>query len=97
MLFFQVGNYLPSMSSAIGGYTPQRYVWRICIALHCSPRYAVTLGYYTYYTQFHVGQRNHIYKFLAGLCALLNSIEILALVCLTYISSIENFSKYIFL
>ncbi|XP_076070064.1 acyltransferase PGAP2-like isoform X2 [Mytilus galloprovincialis] len=88
----KVKNYLPSISSAIGGYTPQRYVWRICIALHCSPRFFITAGYYTFNTQFNVGIRNNIYKFLAGLCAILNSIEILALVVLTNISSIENFS-----
>lgn len=90
----KVQNYLPSISSAIGGYTPQRYIWRICIALHCSPRFFITAGYYTFNTQFHVGTRNNLYKFLAGLCAILNSIEILALVVLTNISSIENFNVH---
>ncbi|KAK3100602.1 hypothetical protein FSP39_022374 [Pinctada imbricata] len=86
----KVPNYLPSISSAIGGYTPQRYVWRLCIGLHAAPRFMIAAAYYSYHTQFHVGKRNDLYRTLSKLCILLHVVENFALVGLTYISSIEN-------
>ncbi|KAL5012229.1 hypothetical protein ScPMuIL_010780 [Solemya velum] len=86
----RVKNYLPSISAAIGGFTPQRYVWRICIGLHCSPRIMIALAYYNYHTQVHVGTKNSLYEKLATLCSLLHILENMSLVLLTYISSTEN-------
>ncbi|XP_033741999.1 post-GPI attachment to proteins factor 2-like isoform X2 [Pecten maximus] len=86
----RVANYLPSISSAIGGYTPQRYVWRICVALHCSPRLMVAVAYYNFHTQVHVGQKNSLYQSLSALTSLLHILENLALVGLSFISSSEN-------
>ncbi|XP_067663213.1 post-GPI attachment to proteins factor 2-like isoform X2 [Haliotis asinina] len=85
-----VPNFLPSISAAIGDLTPQRYVWRVCIALHCSPRFMVAIAYYSYHTSIHVGQRNELYKTLAALCTFLHICENLALIGLTYVSSTEN-------
>ncbi|XP_069129874.1 post-GPI attachment to proteins factor 2-like [Argopecten irradians] len=86
----RVPNYLPSISSAIGGYTPQRYVWRICIALHCSPRLLIAIAYYNFHTQVHVGLKNNRYQSLSALASLLHILENLALVGLSFISSSEN-------
>ncbi|RUS89477.1 hypothetical protein EGW08_002774 [Elysia chlorotica] len=86
----KVPNYLPSVSAAIGGFTPQRYVWRICIGLHASPRFMIAVAYYTFHTSIHVGRHNELYKTLAALTSLFHIIEVSSLVGLTFISSTEN-------
>ncbi|XP_060084302.1 post-GPI attachment to proteins factor 2-like [Ylistrum balloti] len=95
----KVANYLPSISSAIGGYTPQKYVWRICVALHCSPRLMFAIAYYNFHTRIHVGRKNIIYTNLAAIASSLHITEILALVGLTYISSTDNgdMHEYLFI
>ena len=93
LLFLQVYNYLPTISSVIGGFTPQRYVWRICIALHTPQRLMVAVGYYSYHTSVHVGTRNELYKTFAAVNSLLHFVEILSLLFLSMISSTENSSE----
>ena len=89
----QVYNFLPTISAVIGGFTPQRYVWRICIALHAPQRLMVAIGYYNFHTSVHVGNHNGLYRKLAALTSLLNILEVLSLVCLSMISSSENHGK----
>ncbi|CAL1538960.1 unnamed protein product [Lymnaea stagnalis] len=86
----KVRNYLPSISAAIGGFTPQRYVWRVCIALHATPRFMIAVAYYNFHTSVNVGKNNELYKGIAALTSLCHIIEVGALVGLTYISSSEN-------
>ena len=47
--FMQVPNYLPSVSAAIGDYFPQKYIWRVAIALHTIPRIRIAFVYFVYY------------------------------------------------
>lgn len=72
-----VTNYLPSISAAVGSYSPQKYIWRICIAIHSAPRYLVA---YMYYSIVH----DSLFIFI------LNLVEVSSLIGLTFISSTEN-------
>ncbi|XP_035683050.1 post-GPI attachment to proteins factor 2-like isoform X1 [Branchiostoma floridae] len=85
----KVANYLPSISAAIGGLTPERYIWRAGIALHTAPRYMVTLMYYNFYRSRSAAPAVW-YQLLYKLTCLLNIVEVSSLVVLTYVSSTEN-------
>ena len=88
---YQVANFLPSISSAIGGFSPQRHVWRIAIAIHAGPRLLVARMYYRYYQ----GILYQWIHFMAAIACWLNVIENVALIGLTFISSAENHGKCI--
>ena len=94
MLFpSQVPNYLPSLSAAIGDYTPERYIWRLGIALHSFGRYMVAAIYMYFYTQLSIGKKSWFFS-LAVLNFFLNLLEIFSLLVLSYVSSTENFGKF---
>jgi len=88
-----VANFLPSISSAIGGYTPQRYIWRVCIALHCGPRFIAVICYYNLFLRRRVQTCRWLYSAIVTLNMLLNFVEIFCLLLLTCVSSSENYSQ----
>ncbi|XP_064608159.1 post-GPI attachment to proteins factor 2-like [Liolophura sinensis] len=88
-----VDNFIPSVS-AVTGVQPQCYVWRICIALHCTPRFAVAVMYYNMYkTNIHyISEKNQpLYLKLMRLNFWLNLVENSCLVAVTYISNRDNY------
>lgn len=44
-----VANYLPTISAAFGGHTPEKYIWHICICLHMLPRFFIAFAYTNFY------------------------------------------------
>jgi len=90
-----VYNFLPSISSAIGHFTPQRYVWNICIGLHSAPRMLMALGYHSVLRGlFPNSGATQKYARLARMAFWIQVIEISSLVGLSYISSTEDYEKH---
>ncbi|KAL8605304.1 hypothetical protein ACOMHN_031243 [Nucella lapillus] len=86
----KVWNLLPTISAAIGGFTPQRYVWRVCVALHASQRLMVAAAYCTFHSSVALASHSALYRALCRLVSLLSLAEVLSLVGLSMISSSES-------
>lgn len=86
-----VPNYLPSISATIGSFTPQRYIWRMGIAIHSAPRFLAAVCYYNCYIS-KLGTYDKGWTVLIRINCLLNVIENLALIGLTNVSSSENYA-----
>src|SRR5690349_16704407 len=95
MEFFQVYNIIPSISS-ITGISPQRYLWRLVIALHITPRLIIAYVHRNY-LKLHVlskiTDQAQLVKArrLASAVHWLNLVEISALAGVTYVSNKENY------
>jgi hypothetical protein len=96
---FQVYNVIPSIS-AVTGVSPQRYLWRVCVAFHIGPRIIIASMYHTYYHSLlstqspslsHPSSRGFQ---LLNIAYWLSLIEIAALCGVTYISNRENYRMY---
>ncbi|XP_072941737.1 post-GPI attachment to proteins factor 2-like [Epargyreus clarus] len=90
----RVYNVVPSIS-AITGISPQRYIWRICVAYHLGPRLLIGSLYYNYHKErtLHITEvkaRKEALK-LGEACYWLNLIELFALTGVTYVSNRENY------
>lgn len=86
----KVQNTIPSIS-AITGITPQRYIWRVCIALHSAPRFAVGFIYYHYYMRCLPAAVSHMYSALVCVLFWVYTLENSCLVGVTYIANVENY------
>ncbi|XP_033216363.1 post-GPI attachment to proteins factor 2-like isoform X2 [Belonocnema kinseyi] len=93
----RVYNVLPSIS-AITGVSPQRYLWRISIALHIGPRLMIASVYHSYYRKILDTIEDVSAKLVAcrllHLCYWLNIAEVAALSGVTYISNRENYAVH---
>ncbi|XP_020900360.2 post-GPI attachment to proteins factor 2-like [Exaiptasia diaphana] len=87
-----VANYLPSISAATGGFTPEKYIWRFGIGYHSSIRILFTIVEYQVLRSRCIGKTTGLYKWFTMINAVLCFVENLALVTLTYVSSSDNYS-----
>ncbi|KAG7159563.1 post-GPI attachment to proteins factor 2-like isoform X2 [Homarus americanus] len=87
-----VPNYLPSISSAIGEFVPQRYIWRAAIAVHCAPRFLVASMYYSFMNR--ILPNVAFYRNAVKVTTLLNVVENVALLSLSFVSSKENYDVH---
>ena len=88
----KVINYLPSISSAFDEFSMQTTVWRLCVALHAPLRFLVVGMYYRFYK--YTFKLEGLSQILANVCCALNSIENVALVGLSFISSTYFFTAH---
>ncbi|KAK9497712.1 hypothetical protein O3M35_004383 [Rhynocoris fuscipes] len=90
----RVYNVIPSIS-AVTGISPERYIWRLSIALHVGPRILIASLYYRYYMS--LSRYNFITDKFSNLPQLisflywLNIVEISSLMGVTYISNQDNY------
>ena len=73
-------------------------MWRIGIALHSAPRFAVSFLHYNYYIQrlgFVKESQRGFFKKLISLNFWLNTIENASLVGVTYVTNRENYRKFV--
>ncbi|XP_049938509.1 post-GPI attachment to proteins factor 2-like [Schistocerca serialis cubense] len=92
----RVYNVIPSIS-AITGISPQRYLWRTCIAFHIGPRVIIASVYkihYRYLLSKLYSEPNATANRLLNLCYWLNMLEIGALCGVTYVSNRENYPAH---
>ncbi len=84
-----VTNFLPSISAIIGGFEPQRFIWRFSFALDSTPRYII--GYLQ--LQRLLNRHHVVYRARYRLIQIINSsihfLELTFLLLLTYVSSNE--------
>ncbi|XP_030753438.1 post-GPI attachment to proteins factor 2-like [Sitophilus oryzae] len=79
----QVYNVLPSISAAIGNFSPQREIWQTAISLQALPRIYVAMEYLNHHQN--VLNRNNMW--MGYVACLLNIVENLSLVTLSFFTS----------
>lgn len=96
----RVFNVIPSIS-AITGVSPQRYFWRISIALHIGPRFLIAAAYHNQYTTVlnrqlaaaGVAGDQRVQRTLVTVVFWLHIVEVAALLGVTYVSNKENYRE----
>jgi len=90
----QVWNMVPSISSSIGILAPQKYVWKICIALHSAPRLLLCKMYHKHMQK--VLSKIARVQRLALFTCMLNMAEVFSLLLLSVVPSTEDYSLHTF-
>ncbi|XP_044731897.1 post-GPI attachment to proteins factor 2 isoform X2 [Chrysoperla carnea] len=90
-----VTNILPSISAAIGSYSPQKEIWRIAIFINVTPRFFITNFYKKYFEEI----LSPIAQLFGNIACLFNYFELIALAGLSNWSSTDNYPihKFCFL
>lgn len=86
-----VPNFLPSISAIVGSYQPEMFIWRLCIALHCLPRFALAFVYRNFYLTSPTGlKQGGGFRAAAGILAGAHVAEVGGLLVLSMCGSVEN-------
>merc|ERR1712029_677415 len=91
----EVYNFAPSISAAIGSFVPQKYIWQSAIALHTAPRFLFEVLYNQLFHQ-RLTYLTTATRRLVKVAFWLASIEIIALLGLSVVSSQEEFEVHKF-
>lgn len=84
-------NYLPTISTAVGNYPVQQFMWTTVIIAHSPIRLIVVGIYYQYYKNIIKPSLHWCIAFLR----LLSTIEICSLVVLSIFTSTNYYSEYL--
>jgi len=88
----EVPEFAPSISSVIGGFSPQSHVWNVCIALQSTPRLLFARMYYRYFKdRLSLGSAT---PRLVSLNFGLNIVENLSLLGLSFVTSSDIFELH---
>jgi len=87
-----VWNAAPSISASIGNFAPQKYVWKVCIALHSAPRLLICQMYHTYMQR--VLRRVNFVQQMVLFTCVLNVAEVFSLLLLSVVPSVEDFTLH---
>jgi len=87
-----IWNVAPSISASIGHFAPQKYVWKVCIALHSAPRLLICQMYHTHMQR--MLRRDSYVQQLALFTCTLNVAEVFSLLLLSVVPSVEDFTLH---
>ena len=76
-------------AASIGNFAPQKYVWKLCIAMHSAPRLLTVLLYHNHLNR--VLDKSENTKQLIFMCCFFNVVEIFSLLLLSIVPSVEDF------
>lgn len=88
----EVPNWLPSLSAAVASYSPEKYIWRLFIGVHGTPRLALAFAFKNFLLSSTLWPTPYRPWFIwaCRLVCALNLGEIISLLLLTSISSSED-------
>lgn len=90
-----VSNWLPSVSAAVASYAPERYIWRLFIGIHGAPRIGLAIAFRNFLLKSPLGPARSLVWFplTCNVACLLNIGEVVFLLLLTSISSIDDYCE----
>lgn len=92
-----VENWLPSISAAVASYSPERYIWRLFIAVHAAPRFIMAFAYRNLLLNSPMREYWTTHGWFPIVCTigcLINLAENFFLLLLTSVSSTEDHSLH---
>ena len=91
----KVSNVFPSVSAAVASFSPEKYIWRLFIGLHGFPRLIAAISYKNFLLSSPLRSYSNLRNFqlLCNLACLLNILEVIFLLLLTCVSSVENYGR----